>query len=224
MDFYHDTRHNVLIYPVQNPFLLQHLPDAKLLNGGHMAVPFSLINAQVLRYYNHPVPPVITDETYDFPIKPGWKPLAHQRVMCNFMALHRRCFNLSDMGTAKTLSALWAADWLMRQYEQRGEEFRALIVAPLSTLERVWGNAIFENFLSRRSFEILHGDAHKRIAGLARPADFYIVNFDGVGVGAHTRKRFELDGFSKALAERSDIRLAIVDEASAYKDLRTKTA
>ena len=220
MDFYHDTRHNVLIYPVQNPFLLQHLPDAKLLNGGHMAVPFSLINAQVLRYYNHPVPPVITDSNYDWPIEPGRHPLDHQRVMTNFMALHRRCFNLSDMGTMKTLAALWAADWLMQQHPTG--TFRCLIVAPLSTLERVWGNAIFKNFLSRRSFEILHGDAARRLKGLDTPSDFYIVNFDGVGVGAHTRKRFELDGFSRALAERSDIRLCIVDEASAYKDSRTK--
>ena len=163
---------------------------------------------------------LVTDETYDFPIEPGRKPLDHQRMMVNFMVAHKRCFNLSDMGTMKTLSTLWAADWLMQQHPPG--EFRALIVAPLSTLERVWGNAIFKNFLSRRTFEILHGDANKRIAGLARPADFYIVNFDGVGVGAHTRKRFELDGFSKALAERSDIRLAIVDEASAYKDSRTK--
>ena len=43
-----------------------------------------------------------------------------------------------------------------------------------------------------------------------------------MGVGAHTRKKFELDGFSKALAERRDIRIAIVDEASAYKDSTTK--
>jgi len=124
------------------------------------------------------------------------------------------------MGTMKTLSTLWAADWLMKQYPEG--QFRALIVAPLSTLERVWANAIFKNFLSRRSFEILHGDASRRLSGLAKPVDFYIINFDGVGVGAHTRKRFELDGFSKALAERNDIRLVIGDEASAWKDSRTK--
>jgi SNF2 family DNA or RNA helicase len=86
----------------------------------------------------------------------------------------------------------------------------------------VWANAIFRNFLSRRTFEILHGSAEQRLQALARPADVYILNFDGVGVGAHTRKRFELDGFSKQLAERKDIRLAIVDEASGYKDSRTK--
>lgn len=217
--FYHDQKRNLLIYPGHPPDA-QSLPDARMISGSHFAVPFTLTNAQTLRWYNYPVPPIITDLNYDFPIAPGMTPLPHQKAMANFSVLHRRMFNLSDMGTMKTLSTLWAADWLMQQYP--AGTCRALIVAPLSTLERVWANAIFKNFLSRRTFEILHGDANKRLAGLARPVDFYIINYDGVGVGAHTRKRFELDGFSKALAERSDIRLCVCDEASAFKDATTK--
>jgi SNF2 family DNA or RNA helicase len=124
------------------------------------------------------------------------------------------------MGVGKTLTTLWAADWLMRLYP-RGD-FRALIVAPLSILQRVWADAIFKNFLSGRTYAILHGDAARRSRELDRDVDFYIINFDGVGTGAHTRKTFELAGFSKDLAERTDIRIAIVDEASAYKDAQTK--
>lgn len=241
MDFYHDVQRNLLIYPLVAPHLAQALPDARVIRaarppkpngeGGngrdYLAVPRTLRNCQVLRWYDHPVPPVVTDETYDFPIEAGRNPLDHQRVMTNFMVLHRRCFNLSDMGTMKTLSALWAADWLMRQHPDG--EFRALIVAPLSTLETVWANAIFKNFLSRRSFEILHGDASRRLARLSKRPDFSIVNFDGVGTDAHVhkrpklgQKRIDLGGFSKALAERDDIRLVIVDEASAYKDSTTQ--
>src|SRR5207302_1340705 len=74
----------------------------------------------------------------------------------------------------------------------------------------------------RRTFEIVHGSAKARSEALLRPADFYIINFDGVGIGAHTRKKFELDGLSKELRDRADIRLVIVDEASAYRDSRTK--
>jgi SNF2 family DNA or RNA helicase len=99
---------------------------------------------------------------------------------------------------------------------------RALIVCPLSIMQRVWSDAVFKNFLGARTVEILHGDATARSKALARPADLYICNFDGVGVGAHTRKKFELDGFSKELAARDDIRICIVDEASAYKDSTTK--
>lgn len=228
MNFYHDVARNLLIYPLVAPHLAAALPDARVIrpNGrDFLAVPRTLHNLQVLRWYDHPVPPIITDKTYDWPIEPGRKPLAHQRVMTNFMVLHRRCFNLSDMGAMKTMSALWAADWLMQQHEN----FRALIVAPLSTLETVWANAIFKNFLSRRSFEILHGDAARRLGRLNRLADFSIINFDGVGTDAHVhkrprpgQKRIELDGFSKALADRSDIKLVIVDEASAYKDSTTQ--
>jgi SNF2 family DNA or RNA helicase len=220
LQWYHDKRLNVLVYPMSSPFILQALPEAKPISRDQFAVPFTLANAQVLRHYNFPVPPVMTDENYSWPIEAGRKPLAHQRVMANFSVLHPRMFNLSDMGTMKTLSTLWAADWLMRQYPPG--TFRALIVAPLSTLERVWANAIFRNFLSTRSCEILHGSAEQRLKGLAKKADFSIINFDGVGVGAHTRKKFELDGFSKELAERDDIKLAIVDECSAYKDAQTK--
>ena len=220
MDWYFDRRNDVLLYPAQYTPNPSYLPEAKYVGNGLFGVKRTLRNCQLLRHLNFPVPPVITDESYDWPIQPGRKPLEHQRTMANFMVLHPRCFNLSDMGTMKTLSALWAADWLMRQYP--AGEFRCLIVAPLSTLERVWANAIFQNFLSKRSVEILHGDAAKRSRALASRADFSVVNFDGVGVGAHTRKKFELDGFSKELAERDDIRLVIVDEASSYKDAQTK--
>jgi transcription termination factor Rho len=97
-----------------------------MLNGSYFGVPFTLPNAQVLRYYNYPVPAIM--DGYDWPIEPGRKPLEHQKVMANFSVLHRRMFNLSDMGTMKTLSTLWAADWLMQQHPKG--TFRALIVAP----------------------------------------------------------------------------------------------
>lgn len=218
MEFFHDVVRNILVYPNQSPFVLQNLPDAKLLGRTHFAVPRTLTNSQVLRYFNYPVPPII--ESYDWPHAPGITPYESQKITSNFLVLHRRAFCLSDMGVGKTLATLWAVDWLMQQYPKG--TCRALIVAPLSTLQRVWGDAIFKNFLSRRSVEILHGNATQRSLSLSKKADFYVVNFDGVGVGAHTRNRLDLDGFSRELAERSDIRIAIVDEASAFKDSTTK--
>lgn len=218
-DFYHDQARNLLIYDTVSPLVQQWIPDARQINGRHIALPRTLRNSQILRHLNFPVPPIM--DGYDWPHHPSLKePYDIQKTTANFFTLHPRSFCLSEMGTGKTLAALWAADWLMQQHPKG--EFRALIVAPLSTLQRVWGDAIFKNFLARRSFTILHGSAEKRLELLAKPADLYIINFDGVGIGAHTRKRFELDGFSKALAERSDIRLAIVDEASGYRDARTK--
>jgi SNF2 family DNA or RNA helicase len=216
--FYHDTKRDLLVYPLTAGAPLHVLPEAKRVNGQYFAVPRTLQNAQVLRFYNYPVSPVMGH--YDWPCGPGITPYASQKLASNFMVLHPRSFNLSDMGVGKTLAALWAADFLMKQ---SSAPFRALIVCPLSIMKRVWGDAIWKNFLSRRTFEVLYGSAEKRQSILAKSkADFLICNFDGVGVGAHTRKRFELDGFSKALGERSDIQLAIIDEASAYRDSRTK--
>src|SRR5262245_38647876 len=217
MSFYYDSTYNVILYPRIHPFVAQAIPDARQVNGSWLAVPRTLQNLQTLRHYDQPVPPVMDD--YDWPIEPGRRPWEKQVLAANFMVLHPRSFNLSDMGTGKSMTALWAADWLMRRYPGT----RALIVAPLSTLETVWANALFRNFLSRRKFEILHGSEDRRLVRLAKPADFYIINHDGPTVGAKVLKKggIELGGFSAALAAREDIRLVIVDEASAYKDAQT---
>jgi SNF2 family DNA or RNA helicase len=219
MTFWLDDKRQLVIYPGQPGVLAQYIPDIKPINGSYFAVPRTLPNLQVMRWHQFDVPEVINDSNYDFPIQPGFKPLPHQKVMANFSVLHRRMFNLSDMGTMKTISTLWAADYLMKQHPKG--EFRAVVVAPLSTLERVWASAIFKNFLGRRTFEILHGTPARRSELLAVDADFYVINFDGVGTGAHTRRKFEIDGFCRELRDRKDIRLAIIDEASAYKDSTT---
>lgn len=223
IELFHEHKNDVLLYrgaPLELERVTTAVQQARRLNGEYVAVPRTLHNSQLLRHLGFPVVPVMTDETYDWPAAPGIKPWATQKLAANFMALHPRCFNLSDMGVGKTLSALWAADYLMKQHTPG--TFRALIVCPLSIMQRVWGDAIFKNFLNRRSFVILYGDAARRQKLLDDPHDFYIINYDGVGIGAHTRKKFELDGFSKQLAHRHDIRLVIVDEASGYRDARTK--
>lgn len=218
-EFYHDTKRNLLIYKTAEPYNITNvIAEAKQINGHHVAVPRTLFNCQLLRWLDLPVAPIM--DGYDWPHRPGITPLAHQKLMANFMVLHPRCFNLSDMGTMKTLATLWAADWVMQQYPKG--TCRALIVAPLSILQRVWGDAIFSNFLKRRTFAIVHGSAEKRAEQLARDVDFYIINFDGIGVGAHTRPKLELDGLSKELSGRNDIQICIADEASAYRDSRTK--
>jgi SNF2 family DNA or RNA helicase len=219
MDFYHDKTRGLLIYP-RSDAIRQRIPESREINGTMVAVPATLQNAQTLRWMGYAIAPLITDENYDWPRPPGITPYESQKIAANFMVAHPRCFNLSDMGVGKTNAILWGSDWLMRQHSP--STFRALIVCPLSIMERVWADAIFKNFLGRRTFAILYGTAEQRLRALDQNVDYFLVNFDGVGVGAHTRKRFELDGFSRALAERKDIRLAIVDEASAYKDSRTK--
>lgn len=212
ISLYHDPARRLLVYDAPAAFI----PDAKRVNG-YTFVPASLRNVQLLRQQDYPVIPIMEQDGYDWPIERGRKPLAHQKLMANFLVSHPKSFNLSDMGTMKTLSTLWAADYLMQQAKG---QCRALIVAPLSTLRSVWGSAIFANFLNRRVFRIIHGSAKERSAELAKAADFYVINFDGVGIGA--TKNLQLDRLSRELYDRTDIRIVVVDEASAYRDSRTK--
>lgn len=225
--FWVDDKRSLVIYPGAPGILTQYIPDLKSINGSYFAVPQTLANLQVLAWYNFPTPAPMLN--YDYPIEPGKTPLPHQKIYANFQVLHARCFNLGDPGTMKTLSTLWAMDFIMQQHAPG--TFRALIVARLTLLDTVWSAAIFRNFLGRRTYAVLTGDGDRRIKQLERDVDIYIVNPEGLKVGAHIRrkmnprlpnqKRIELDGFSKALAARDDIQMVIIDEASDFKDSTT---
>lgn len=215
--------HQAVLYETDAPLpILAVVEGGRRINGSMVAVPASLGNLQALRAINQPVIPVMEKDGYDWPIRSPWKPLAHQKVTANFLVLHKRCFCLNDMGTMKTLSALWAADYLMEMERRNGRVLRALVSAPLSILRSVWTDALFSNFMSRRTFSVLHGSAEKRLKLLREPADFYIINHDGLGVGVSSDRRTPFEGLARELALREDIRLAIVDEASVYRDATTK--
>lgn len=199
-----DKQNNVIVYdtPLADR-VVAAVPGAKRLHNGYVAAPNDLYSLQLLRWLGLQVPAPM-EESYDWPGR--YKPFAAQRVTSNFLAVHPRAFVLSDMGTGKTLAALWAADYILRQFAG----VRCLVVCPLSTMQRVWADAIFTHFLGRRTCVVLHGSAAKRKELLKQLADFYIINFDGLGVVV------------KELSGRSDIRMAIVDECSAYRDRTTK--
>jgi hypothetical protein len=133
------TPTNSLLMKVPDPFAMREvLRQSKVLDHPdyNLAVNLTVESAKVLRNmgFNAPAP---IRYGYKWPGK--YTPFAHQIVMSEFLTLNRRAFNLSEMGTAKTNAALWAADWLM----DTGRVDKALILSPLSTLERVWQNDIF---------------------------------------------------------------------------------
>lgn len=211
----YSTAHNTAIYTTDAPLRIGNcLPEAKLLSTTQVAVPCSIPNMQVMRQLGYPaISPILRD--YDFPIAPPHKPFEHQLHMAAFMTLHKHCFNLSDMGTGKTLSVLWALDYLM----QLGFIQRAVILSPLSTIYRVWENETFTHFMSRRKVSVLYGDKQKRLSRLAEPADIYVINHDGLCVGGSKGKLGEI---ASALVARGDINAVVVDEGSVYKDSSTQ--
>ena len=208
--------HNCLIYKVDPR--LRDLEGARRINGEYIAIPASLANLQGIRRVGYAVPPPMEAAHYQWPLRAPWVPLEHQRTTANFLVLHKRAFCFNDMGTMKTLSALWAADFLMEQEN----DYRALVVAPLSILKSVWGQHIFEHLGKRRKYAILHGSHEHRRRELDKNVDFYIINPDGLCCGVPSDPRKALYGLARDLLDRTDIKLAIIDEAGAFRGATTR--
>lgn len=202
----HQPSKSVLLH-VDDPFAVRELvPQSKTLVHPqfNLAVKHTTTTARVLRNMGHNVPsPILT--SYKWPGK--YKPFAHQKVMAEFLTLHTRAFNLSEMGVGKSAAALWAADYLI----QSGEVKKVLVLSPLSTLERVWKNDIFDVLMHRKAVTV-HGSREKRMAALNTDVDFYILNHDGL----------QIKEVHDHIRRNPDINLVIVDEASMFRNHDTK--
>lgn len=193
-----------LVLNLRNPAqVLACIPRAKTFKfKGQplLAVPHGLDEARVLNNMGIRAPSPIR-YYYDWPKAKGrFDPMKHQIHTAEFLTLNPWCFCLNGMGTAKTMSALWAADYLMKL----GLVRRVLIVAPLSTLDRVWGDEIFLG-LPHRNFSVIHGSRERRLKLMKNKVDFYIINHDGIGTVA------------EYLIDREDIDLVIIDELAVFR-------
>ena len=196
-----------LVINAPDPFALRDLiPDSRSLAHPdyNVAVKHTLEITKVLRNIGMAAPAPIQ---YDYTWPGKFRPYAHQIESAEFLTLHKRAFVLSEMGTGKTSSTLWAADWLIHH----GYVHKVLILAPLSTLDRVWKNEIFDTLMHRVA-SVVHGTQPQRLAALDADADFYILNHDGVTIKT----------VAEAVRRRPDIDLVIVDEASMFRNHDTK--
>ncbi len=196
-----DTERRELILHLRDPTrILETVPDAREhVHQGHrlIAVPHTTPTTHILSNLGID-PPHPVDHYYRWPIRPGRTPLEVQRATVRFLTRYSRAYCLNDMGTAKTLAALWSFDWL----RQEGQARRLLVVAPLSTVERTWGDEIFHD-LPHLQFVVLHGHSRKeRLRRLDQDADVYIINHDGVKV------------IQEYLTTRVDLDTVVIDELS----------
>lgn len=156
---------------VNNPkAVMKAVPTAKPFEE-FLAVPHKLQETIALNKLGIEVPSPIKWH-YEWPGQ--FKPYSHQEETAAFLSLNKKAIVLNEIGTGKTKASLWAADYLMSE----GLVKKVLIISPLSTLERVWGDELFTGF-PNRSFGILHGTAAKRRKLLEMNYDFYIINHDG---------------------------------------------
>jgi SNF2 family DNA or RNA helicase len=175
-------RAKALALKLANPArVLESIPTAKpiTVRGIDLVVaPHRLDEVRVLHNMGIKAPSPIL-HYYNWPGR--FTPFDHQKQTAAFLTLHPKCIVLNEIGTGKTQSALWAADYLLT----KGVIKKVLIMSPLSTLERVWGDGIFMGF-PHRKFVVLHGSAERRHRLLKQEVDFYIINHDGFPIIADT--------------------------------------
>ena len=197
-----------LIFRTRNPHKYSLIPKHKILDQEgdtyKIAVYWGLDEVRVLRNLGvKDVPSPIT-RRYNWPGR--YKPMAHQVETASFLTVNRKAFVFNDPGTGKTLSALWAADYLM----SRGLVRRALILCPLSIMHAAWMSDLNNSIIHRSAIVAHHAQAAKRIEMIQSEYEFVICNYDGLNLIAD---EINADG-------RFD--LVIVDEANAYKTMTTK--
>lgn len=193
-----------IIMRLRNPEkVLDQIPTARLLEyQGHqfVAVPHRPDETTVLRNLGFEAPsPILTQ--YDWGTR---KPFEVQIKTAEMLTHNPRGFVTNEIGTGKTSSVLWAYDFLRKKKIVR----RMLVIAPLSTLERTWGDEIFRWF-PHLDYQVIHGPKQKRLSLLSEEADIYIVNHHGVEI------------IADALAERADIDIIAADEFSIYRNKQT---
>lgn len=169
---------------------------------GHtlVAVPHKLDEVRILRNLGIDAPAPVASY-YDYPGR--YKAFQHQRTTVEFLTTNPRAFCLNGMGAGKTIAGLWAFDYL----QKAGLVKKMLVISPLSTLERAWGDEIYKHFPGM-TFAVLHGDKNKRLKLLAADFDIYIINHEGI------RSPEILD----ALIAKKGLDIIVVDEIAKFRN------
>ena len=191
-------KRKLIINSNENASVAQLMPHAKLFdhNGEKLlAVPYGVDEAMVLKNLGFSVPAPIL-QYYNWPAR--FTPMEHQKDTAAFLTTNRRALCLNAPGTGKSISSIWAADFLLDE----GVAKKVLIIAPLSTLKVVWGREL-RHHLPHRSFVICTGTRKKREELLATPGVQYVI--------------INHDGFTNMASELKDFDVVIYDEATALK-------
>jgi SNF2 family DNA or RNA helicase len=202
------VENKALVFKTRNPDKYGIIPKHKVIedeDGGYqVAVYWGLEEARVLKNLGVKNVPSPIKRTYKWPGR--FIPMEHQIETASFLTLHKRSFVFSEPGTGKTLSALWAADYLMGI----GHVRRCLILCPLSIMQSAWLSDLNNSIIHRSAVVAHHAQATRRIEMIQKNYEFVIANYDGLNLIAN---EIVNDG-------RFD--LVIVDEANAYKTVSTK--
>lgn len=202
------VENKALVLRTRDPDKFNLIPKSKVLGKVssdvyEVAVHWGLDEARVLKNLGVRGVPSPIMRSYTWPGR--YTPFAHQRETASFLTLHKRAFNFSEPGTGKTLSALWAADYLMNV----GEVRRCLVLCPLSIMHSAWMGDIGNSVIHRTAAVCHHSKAGRRREIIGNGYEFIICNYDGLPLVADT------------ILKDGTFDLIIADEANAYKNVTT---
>jgi SNF2 family DNA or RNA helicase len=198
-----------LLLRTRDPKKYSIIPKSKIVNElddgvFEVAVKWGLDEVRVLK--NLGVKNVPSPITARYNWHGRFKPMAHQVDTAAFLTLHRRAFVFSEPGTGKTLSALWAADYLMETKQVR----RCLILCPISIMHSAWMQDLQNSIIHRSAIVAHHQQATRRIEMVQGDYEFVITNYDGLNL------------IADEIVNDGRFDLIIADEANAYKNVSTK--
>lgn len=201
------VENKALLIKTRDPAKYSIIPKSAIVDNTdgvyQVAVYWGLDECRVLKNLGVKNVPSPIERRYDWPGR--FKPMSHQKETAAFLTLNRRAFVFSEPGTGKTLSALWAADYLIN----RGEVRRVLILCPLSIMHSAWMGDVSNSIIHRSAIIAHHSNASRRIEMIQGDYQIVITNYEGLNLVAD---EIVNDG-------RFD--LIIADEANAYKNPST---
>lgn len=201
----HDNK--LVVFRTRDPSRYAAIPRCAVVgeqNGVYeMAMRWGMEEALVARNLGLKRMPSPILAQYEWPGR--FKPFDHQKDTASFLTLHRRAFCLNEMGLGKTLSALWAADYLMKKKFVT----RVLIVSPLSIMHSAWMNDLRSSIIHRTAAVAHHTDADRRREIIRGDYEFVIINYDGLAIVLDDIKKY------------GNFDLVIADEANALKSPQT---
>jgi len=191
-----------LLLKLRNPKrVTEVIPKSQAVRKNEVLVNWGVDEIHTLRNLNIKAPSPIQTQ-YKWTGKHA--PFSHQKKTAAFLTMNRKAFCFNEQGTGKTASAIWAADYLMKQ----GKIKRVLVICPLSIMDSAWREDLF-TFAPHRSVDIAHGASNKRKQIIEQGADFVVINYDGVEI---VYEEIAKGGFD----------LIVVDEATHYKNAQSK--
>ena len=194
-------KNKALLLTLRNPKrVTATIQKSQELKDNEVLVNWGIDEAHTLKNLNINVPSPI-EGRYEWTGQ--YKPFEHQKKTAGFLTMNKRSFCFNEQGTGKTASAIWAADYLMKQRKIK----RVLIVCPLSIMDSAWRNDLF-TFAMHRTVDVAYGSKRKREKVINGGAEFVIINYDGVSIVEDAVKAARFD-------------LVIVDEATHYKNVQT---